>query len=112
MIPSSVFFIFIVFFTSVYFFSIFSNSVKLLTVFVYSSPEFVEHLMIIILNSLWVRLLISTLVCSSSGVLSFFFVWNVFLCLFILPNSLFISMYLVGHLAFMILEKWPSVGDI
>ena len=34
-------------------------------------------------------------------------------CVLILPNSLFfISLYLIGWLHFLILEKWSYVGDV
>ena len=52
--------------------------------------------MVISFNSLLGRLLISTLLSSSSGVLSCSFVWNIFLCHLILPNSLF-YFYVLGR---------------
>ena len=67
--------------------------------------------MIIILNSLSGKLLFFTLIISS-GVLSYFFVWNTVLCCLILPFSIFISVYMVGWLIFLILEKQPHVGDV
>lgn len=88
-IPFSVFFIwFILFFSSAWFFFIFYNyllNISLcLTIHDLSS---LSIFMIVILNSLFSRLLISISL-SSSGI--FPFVWNIFLCHFMSPNLLFL----------------------
>ena len=49
---------------------------------------------------------------SFSEVLSCFFNWNIFLCLLILPDSLFISMYWVYQLSLPVLKEWPYLGDV
>lgn len=87
--PSSVFFISIIlFFSSIWFLYIFYLFVNLLPVFIYSSPEFIEHVYKHYPNSLLGRLLIPTSLSSSSGALSRSFIWNTFLSCLILPNSL------------------------
>ena len=55
-------------------------------------PSSLRTFVIIALDSLLGRSLISTLL-SSFGVLSYSFIWNIFLCHFILPDSVFISVY-------------------
>ena len=71
----------IVFFCYVWFFFIFSNSVEILTVFIHSSPKFIEHFIFIILNTLSDILLFSTSLHFFSGILLCFFIWNILLCL-------------------------------
>ena len=45
------------------------------------------------LNSLSGRLLTSVSLRSFSEILSYYFIWNILLCLLIFPDSVFISMY-------------------
>ena len=72
--------------------------VEVLTEFTPSS-ESVSIFMIITLNSLFGKFLITISCCSFSDVLSCSFVWNVFLCLFILPNSLFICIMYINYVS-------------
>ena len=68
--------------------------------------------MIITWDSFLDILLISTLLSSSSSILSFSFIWNIFLYFLILPTSLCLFLCYVGQLYFPILEKWSYVEDI
>ena len=73
-------------------------------------PIFSESLntfTIIIFNSLLSRLLIST-----SGVLSYSFIRNIFFCCLFYLILCFFSLYLVGLLHFLTLKIWPFVGDL
>ena len=94
LISSSVF-LFQLFFNCVCFFFIFSNSLKILPVFIYSSLKFTEHLFWWSKNDHFWSLpwTLYQLGCclylrSFSEVLSCFFIWSIFLYLLILPNSL------------------------
>ena len=61
------------------------------------------------------RFLTSTSFTPVSMVLFCSFIWNIFLCLLILPFFfflVFLSMYYVGQWHFLILEKWPYVKDV
>ena len=60
--------------------------------------------MIITLNSLFGKFPITISCCSFSDFLSCSFVWNVFLCLFILPNSLFICIMYINYVS----QSWKS----
>ena len=90
LIPSIAFlkFQFVCFFNYLSLLYVFQLLVKIPLVFIHSSLEFIEHLHGIIFNSLLDRLLISTLFSYFSKVLSYPFIWNIFLCLLILPNCL------------------------
>ena len=68
---------------------IFCLSVKVLTVFVHSFPEFNGHLYDLTFNIIPGRLCVSGFVSSFSEVLSCSFDGDLFLCLIVLPNSLF-----------------------
>ena len=91
-------------------FSLYFLFVKLLTMFIYSSPE-LRIFMIITLNSLWGRLPISSLfvpllefyLIPSSGI--YFSVAS-----FCLLHCFYF--YLVSLIPFLILERWLYVGDI
>ena len=68
---------------------IFCLSVEVLTVFVHSFPEFNGHLYDLTFNIIPGRLCVSGFVTSFSEVLSCSFDGDLFLCLIVLPNSLF-----------------------
>ena len=57
-------------------------------------PSSLSTFMISTLNSFLGILLISTLLISYFGVLCYSFVWNIFLCLLILPNPLSLFLYI------------------
>ena len=95
-----------------FFFSVYSlyflTVLKISNFSLCSSNHFLNSLnifMIITLNSLLDRFLISTSLSSSSGSLSYVFIWNTFLCHLGLPNLLFL------FLCISTLEKWPHAGD-
>ena len=48
---------------------------------------------------------------SSSEILYYFFIWNTFICCFILSFCIFIFTYMVGWLIFLILEKQLHMED-
>ena len=62
--------------------------------------------MTVTLNSSSSRQLTSVSCSSFSGVLSCFFVWNVFLAIFIL-SACFYVLHKVGKLNLLVLKKWP-----
>ena len=66
--------------------------------------------MIITLNSLLGISLISTLLSSSSEFLSYSFVWTTFLCIFILPDSLFSSTFWVYQVSQVVRHLPASAG--
>lgn len=65
-------------------------------VLIHSSPKFSEHLYAITLNSLSGRFLIFVLFSYFPEVFSSF-VWTIFLCLFILPDSFYVCFYVLGR---------------
>ena len=64
--------------------------------FIHSSTKFIEHLYDHYLELILDRLLVSTLFSSFSEVMSCSFVWDIFFCLLILPNSL-VYIYVLGR---------------
>ena len=74
------------------------KNIWLLTLFICSIPSSLSLFMIITFTSLSDRWHISTSLRSSSRVLSYSFIWNIFLCH---QFAIFISMYLVGWLHFL-----------
>ena len=97
LIPSSVFFLSVIlFFISMWFFFRFSNSLLEMSDFSLCSSylKLLIIFTIITYNSSSSRFLICTSLSSSSWVLSHFFIWNISLCCLILPNSLFLFLYI------------------
>ena len=90
---------------SVHFF-VFSHSVGILIVFIHSSTKFNDlhdHYVEFILG----RLPVSILFSSFPEIMSYSFIWNIFLCLLILSSSL-LYIFVLCQLHFLILKKWSQ----
>ena len=72
---------------------LFSNSLLSFSLFIHFSPKLAEHLYDHYFELFMGRFLISTSLSSSSEVLSCSFLWNIFFCSLILPNSLGLLLY-------------------
>ena len=72
---------------------LFSNSLLSFSLFIHFSPKFAEHLYDHYVELFMGRFLIFTSLSSSSEVLSCSFLWDIFLCSLILPNSLGLLLY-------------------
>ena len=89
---------------------IFYLFVEVLIVFIHSSPKFCEHICDHYLELFyWVDYLSPFRLVLFLRFLSCSFIWNIFFCILILPNSVFTSFYLISLLHLSTLEKWPYV---